>query len=202
MGKKFSIERTGIIGVVSFILALLAYNPVNAQTEYDESDYSDYTESAYSTENPYQKYNYSYKRKQEERYKKTSREEDLYNGRYQNHQESHSYWSSGGVGNLGGKKSGTGHQPGGRNTDRSLKDPFTVVQERDRNTDADPANDKPVNLDNPGKSTGIGEGNNEGPPPPPDEPDVPVDTAIPFLIVAGIGLAGFKFYIQKRASVN
>lgn len=38
-------------------------------------------------------------------------------------------------------------------------------------------------------------------PPPPDEPDVPVDTAIPFLIIAGIILATLNFLPIKKASV-
>lgn len=199
--KKLSIKRTGIIGIVSFIFALLAFSPVNAQTSYDEDDYDnyydDYSDNAYSTENPYDKYNYNHKYKDEERYRKASREEDLYNGRYQGRGEGSS-WSQAGV-----SVSGWSKKTEGDNKRRDAQNNNPSRGDRDMSPDENPVNDIPTNINDADEGTSHGgdERNNEGPPPPPDEPDVPVDTAIPLLIVAGIGLAGFKFYIQKRASV-
>jgi hypothetical protein len=61
------------------------------------------------------------------------------------------------------------------------------------------------NSTNPGEGRGEldpkGDKKTEDAPPPPDEPDIPIDTAVPLLISGGLMLARFKLKKTKNALV-
>lgn len=180
---------------------------------YNEDDYDgEYEYNSYNN-NYYQRYSEDeYRKRQERFYKKSYEEEDLYNGGYRrkNYSSSESYYGVGGL-NMGGIGSKGNSWFGGNNNDVPTPvkprnfDPFDtkevgIVDGVDRL--ADDAKGATTTND---PSKGVGEINpgddkkTETAPPPPDEPDIPVDTAIPFLIAAGLMIAGFKLNKIKNA---
>lgn len=180
------------------------------EEEYDDDDYG-YTTNSYNNEQ-YQKYTeQEYKRRNDRFYKKSYKEEDLYNGRYRS-KENNDYNGANGLGGGGwnlwstnkkdnsvstpnspyeapkpkwnpkdGIENGVGQNPNGKDHETfSGSDVFTPGKGRANPNDSDP--DSKV-------------------PPPPDEPDVPVDTAIPLLISGAILLVSYRFISIKKASV-
>lgn len=180
---------------------------------YNEDDYDgEYEYNSYNN-NYYQRYSEDeYRKRQERFYKKSYEEEDLYNGGYRrkNYSSSENYYGVGGL-NMGGIGSkGNSWFGGNNNTPTPIKprgfDGFDtkevgVIDGVDRISDD--AKGGVTTSTDPGK--GVGEINpgddkkTESAPPPPDEPDIPVDTAIPFLIAAGLMIAGFKLNKIKNA---
>lgn len=184
---------------------------------YNEDDYDgEYEYNSYNN-NYYQRYSEDeYRKRQERFYKKSYEEEDLYNGGYRrkNYSSSESYYGVGGL-NMGGIGSKGNSWFGGNNnnvptpTRPKNNDLFDtrevgVVDGIDRISDD--AKGGVTTSTDPGK--GVGEINpgddkkTETAPPPPDEPDIPVDTAIPFLIAAGLMIAGLNLNKFKNALVN
>ena len=179
---------------------------------YNEDDYDgEYEYNSYNN-NYYQRYSEDeYRKRQERFYKKSYEEEDLYNGGYRrkNYSSSESYYGVGGL-NMGGIGSKGNSWFGGNNSDvptptKPRTDFFDTREVGEIDGIDRLSNDaKGVNTNTePGK--GVGEINpgddkkTESAPPPPDEPDIPVDTAIPFLISAGLMIAGFKLNKIKNA---
>ncbi len=183
---------------------------------YDENDYDgDYEYNSYNN-NYYQRYSEDeYRKRQERFYKKSYEEEDLYNGGYRrkNYSTSESYYGVGGL-NMGGigTKSNSWFGGNDNSTQAPLKprsnDFFDTrevgeIDDIDRvsndakggvNTSTDPGGKGEINPGDDKKT--------ETAPPPPDEPDIPVDTAIPFLIASGLMIAGLKLSKFKNALVN
>lgn len=198
----FNITRTVRLCILAFLFALLAYVPANAQTEYDE--YDDYYEDSYESDDSYYNYDNRDKVKEEQKYRRSVREDQLYNGHYKRSSDYQASWGTefrfGGI-NVRESGSSSGNiQKFNRGSDPSGSG-YNTSSGPDRGTQANQGGDGPIGTStfdpNEGKPTDD-DGDQKTPPPPPDEPDVPVDTAIPFLIVAGIGLAGLKLYTNKK----
>lgn len=171
-------------------------SPVYDESEYDgEYDYNnDYYTNSTAIED---------RERRNERYRKSYREEELYNGRYKKHQNDDSYsggfsvttYSMGGSSESGSSSTGSISQYNSKN---NRKHDFRDVGNEQDGTKPN-KNDGLFSADgtsNPGDDPDTGDGGGGGiegtPPPPPDEPDVPVNTAIPGLALAGLLLVGFK----------
>lgn len=208
--------RFFIAVIFSGLFLLATGTPVNAQQyqEYDESDYDgtyDYDDlsgsnydDAYST--------YFRSTEGSKRYRGHAREEELYNGGYRKYikedlSKKQDNWGISGIG-FRKKNPGSADQtapdvsnPGKPGVNNWYQGTDGI--NKNRNPEMFNADGTVSGNDNdePGKGTAGGGDNNEfGPPPPPDEPDVPVDTAIPLLIAGGILIASFRFYITKNGS--
>lgn len=192
------------------ILALFLNQGTLLAQDYEEEydDEYEYSGNEYNNEQ-YKRYSeQEYKRRNDKFYKKSYREEDLYNGRYRSRSE-----------NETPTPTGTSGSWGIWGSDKKSNNMFGEPQQP--NTP-----DKPkFNPNNPVSPIGIGSGNEtkdagkavwgtgsgddkpgdddpgEKVPPPPDEPDVPVDTAIPLLITGAVLLVSYRFISIKKASV-
>jgi hypothetical protein len=210
------INRT--LKLLVFIILTIITNVSIAQYAdnygYSEDDYDgEYEYNSYNN-NYYQRYSEDeYRKRQERFYKKSYEEEDLYNGGYRrkNYSSSESYYGVGGL-NMGGIGSKGNSWFGGNNIDvptptKPKNNDFFDTRETGVVDGIDRISDDAKGGINksgdPGK--GVGEINpgddkkTESAPPPPDEPDIPVDTAIPFLIAAGLMIAGLKLNKFKNA---
>jgi hypothetical protein len=206
---------------VILTILLITTNVVMAQ----QSDDYGYNEDDYDGDYEYNSYNNSYyqrgtedeyRKRQERFYKKSYEEEDLYNGGYRrkNYSSSESYYGIGGL-NMGGINARSKSWFGGndddentpivkqRNIDGLDNREVGIIEGVDRiggdgkggvATKADPNQGKEITPGDDKKT--------ETAPPPPDEPDIPVDTAIPFLIAAGLLIATLKLNKIKNALVN
>jgi hypothetical protein len=194
---------------------LSAGTPVNAQQyqEYDESDYDGtYEYDDGSNYNNYEETYKSYFRSAEgsRRYRANAKEEELYNGGYRKYMKEDQSWKpeSWSRSNIGAREKRSGNaesvpdvsQPGkprnngwyGAGSDGINHNRYPEMFNADGTVSGN---------DDTGKGNADGGDNQEfGPPPPPDEPDVPVDTAIPLLIMGGIIIASTRLYIRKSGS--
>ncbi len=214
------ISKTVKYIILSVLLTIAngAFAQYSEEYGYNEDDYDgDYEYNSYNN-NYYQRYSEDeYRKRQERFYKKSYEEEDLYNGGYRrkNYSSSESYYGVGGL-NMGGVGSKANSWFGG-SSNNDLPEPIKprnfngldnkevgITDGIDRisddakggvNTSSDP--DKGVGEINPGDDK-----KTETAPPPPDEPDIPVNTAIPFLIAAGLLIAGLKLNKYKNALAN
>lgn len=206
----------------SVILAILLITTNVATAQYAD-DYG-YNEDDYDGDYEYNSYNNSYyqrgtedeyRKRQELFYKKSYDEEDLYNGGYRrkNHSSTESYYGVGGL-NIGGINSRSNSWFGGNDDAEStpLK-PRNIDGLDNREAGISDGNDQlggdgkggvTTKADpNQGKEITPGDDRKtETAPPPPDEPDIPVDTAIPFLIAAGLLIATLKLNKIKNALVS
>lgn len=180
---------------------------------YNEDDYDgDYEYNSYNN-NYYQRYSEDeYRKRQERFYKKSYEEEDLYNGGYRrkNYSSSESYYGVGGLnmGGIGSKSNSSWF--GSNNSDVPTKarnidffDTRAAKEIDGIDRISDDAKGGVANGTDTGKGVGEinpgGDKKTEDAPPPPDEPDIPVDTAIPFLIATGLLIAKLK--LKKNALV-
>ena len=180
-----------------------------SNNDYSEDDDYEYSENNYNNDY-YERYSEAeYKRRNERFYKKSYREEDLYNGGYRNRNYSDNNPNSSGLGGwslFNFNKKNTNDA----NTDIPYNEPKKFNRydgiENGVGETKDPKgqmfNETPGNFE-PGKGQEKpgDDQDSKTVPPPPDEPDVPVDTAIPFLIIAGLLLATIKFLPIKKASI-
>ncbi len=176
----------------------------DGEYEYNNSYYERYSED-------------EYRKRQEKAYKKSYSEEELYNGGYRrktggSYENQNSY--GGGI-NLGGfsssSKSSSNSWFGSNNSESTPTKPRNIQQFDTREVgdirgidklggNGDGVVDRNFNpID--GKETDPKQRKEEGIPPPPDEPDIPVDTAIPYLIAVGFILAALKITKFKKALV-
>lgn len=196
-------------GGLILLVFCLTFQEVRAQyseEEYDDyiDDYSDHSRDMYS--------GFGREQSNDRKYKRSRREEELYNG------GGHRYSSSGNE-NRGNPGLSAGSLSGKRNRaeiEAEEYDDDDVKPTRkswgwfgnsgpqaDKRPGEEPSltgNGDPYQDNRPGEPGGGKDA--EGPPPPPDEPDVPVDSAIPLLLAAGIGLAAFRFYSSKKRAIN
>lgn len=177
--------------------------------DYSEDEDYDYSENNYNNDY-YERYSEAeYKRRNERFYKKSYREEDLYNGGYRNRNYSDNNPNGSGVGgwslfNFNKKNTNDAtndipdNEPKKFNRYDGIENGVGEAKDPKGNTFSEtPGNFEPgKGQEKPGDDQ-----DSKTVPPPPDEPDVPVDTAIPFLIIAGILLATLKFIPNKKASV-
>lgn len=203
--------------IILSLLLVIADNAIAQYSgEYDnnEDDYDGNYEYNNYNNNSYQRYSEDeYRRRQERFYKKSYEEEDLYNGGYRkkNYSSSENYYGFGGI-NMGGINSKSNQRFGNDNIPKP-KEP--------RNNDLDNREVGIIdgidklgqdgkggisNSTNPGEGRGEidpkGDKKTEDAPPPPDEPDIPIDTAIPLLILGGLMLAGYKLKKKQNALGN
>jgi hypothetical protein len=198
------------IFVCLFVFLLI---PVFAQkgsyNQYSEEEEYDYSENNYNNDY-YERYSEAeYKRRNERFYKKSYKEEDLYNGGYRNrnYADNNTNGSSVGGWTLFNFNKNNSNQPtndipdnepkkfnrydGIENGVSEVKDPKgSIFNEASGSFEPGKGQEKPGD-DEDSKTV----------PPPPDEPDVPVDTAIPFLILAGVLLVILKNSPNKKAMV-
>lgn len=206
-----------LIFALLFLLTNVSMAQYADEYGYNEDDYDGQYEYNSYNNNYYQRYSEDeYRKRQERFYKKSYEEEDLYNGGYRrkNYSSSESYYGVGGL-NMGGVGSKSNSWFGGNNN----TDAPTPTKPRNFNAfdtkevgivdGIDRISDDAKDITT-SKDPGLGRGEinpgddkkTEGAPPPPDEPDIPVDTAIPFLIAAGLMIAGLKLNKFKNALVN
>ena len=205
--------------IVLILLLVITDNAIAQYSEesgYNEDDYSNngsYEYNSYNN-NYYQKYTEDeYRKRQERFYKKSYEEEDLYNGGYRrkNYSSSESYYNGGGLG-IGGLNSKSTSRFGGNNIPTPIKPKDIDLDNRDVGIIVgidklgQDGKGGVSNSTNPGQGRGEidpkGDKKTEDAPPPPDEPDIPINTAIPLLISGGLMLAGFKLNKIKNALVN
>jgi hypothetical protein len=202
--------------IILSLLLVIAENAIaqySGEYDYNEDDYDGNYEYNNYNNNSYQRYSEDeYRRRQERFYKKSYEEEDLYNGGYRrkNYSSSENYYGFGGI-NMGGINS--------KSNPRFGDDNITKPKEP-RNNDLDNREVGVIdgidklgqdgkggisNSTNPGEGRGEldpkGDKKTEDAPPPPDEPDIPIDTAVPLLISGGLMLARFKLKKTKNALV-
>lgn len=202
--------------IILSLLLVIAENAIaqySGEYDYNEDDYDGNYEYNNYNNNSYQRYSEDeYRRRQERFYKKSYEEEDLYNGGYRrkNYSSSENYYGFGGI-NMGGINS--------KSNPRFGDDNITTPKET-RNNDLDNREVGVIdgidklgqdgkggisNSTNPGEGRGEldpkGDKKTEDAPPPPDEPDIPIDTAVPLLISGGLMLAGFKLKKTQNALV-
>lgn len=208
----------------SVILAILLITTNAAKAQYSD-DYG-YNEDDYDGDYEYDSYNNSYyqrgtedeyRKRQGRFYKKSYNEDDLYNGGYRrnNYSSTESYYGVGGL-NMGGIIGKSNSWFGGENNNdnptptKPRNNDFFDTREVKETDGIDRISDDAkggvkTNMD-PGTGSGqVNPGDDrktETAPPPPDEPDIPVDTAIPFLIAAGLLIATLKLNKIKNALVN
>lgn len=174
-------------------------------SDYSEDDESDYSESNYNSY--YDRYSEAeYKKSNERYYKKSYREEDLYNGGYRNrnYNDNNSNGSSVAGWSLfnTNKKSNqnANNAPNNEPKNWNRYDGIENGVGEAKNPKGNTFSETPGTFE-PGKGQEKpGDDEDSKTPPPPDEPDVPVDTAIPFLLIAGILLVIFNFLPNKKAS--
>ncbi len=195
---------------VLFMLVLGTTSVVAQQYEQDyedEEDY-DYSQNNYNN-NYYEKYSeQEYKRRNERFYKRSYREEDLYNGGYRSrtYNENQTSTPGGGWGlfSFGKKNNGTNDEsPSAPSNPRFNRyDGIENGVGQGPNSGKAEGFNEPTQHFEPGKGqvTPGGDGDSKTVPPPPDEPDVPVDTAIPLLIAFAIGIVSFRTILHKKAS--
>ena len=204
---------TPIMKFVFACLLVFSLTSVFAQkgnyNDYNEDEDYDYSENNYNNDY-YERYSEAeYKRRNERFYKKSYREEDLYNGGYRNRNYSDNNPNGSGVGgwslfNFNKKNTNDAtndipdNEPKKFNRYDGIENGVGEAKDPKGNTFSEtPGNFEPgKGQEKPGDDQ-----DSKTVPPPPDEPDVPVDTAIPFLIIAGILLATLKFIPNKKASV-
>jgi len=205
--------------IILFLLLVIADNAIaqySGEYDYNEDDYDGNYEYNNYNNNTYQRYSEDeYRRRQERFYKKSYEEEDLYNGGYRrkNYSSSEGYYGGGGIGiGIGGLNSKSNPRFGDDNI---------IKPKEPRNNDLDNREVGDIdgidklgqdgkggisNSTNPGEGRGEldpkGDKKTEDAPPPPDEPDIPVNTAIPLLMLGGLMLAGFKLKKTQNALVN
>jgi len=196
-----------------FTLLCLSYT-VSAQEGSYEDEYDDeydYNENNYNN-NYYERYSEAEYRKRNERfYKKSYKEEDLYNGGYRSKSNSENYAGSSIGGwslfNFGKSSSNDNENP---DAPKEVIPKKFNRYEGIENGVGTADNDGGVTFNDGTQSFEPGKGQqkpndpkDEQTPPPPDDPDstLPVDTAIPFLLVAAVLLVSFKFGLHKKASV-
>jgi hypothetical protein len=194
------------ISIVSRILliVLLAAPSLSSWAQSDYFDYDDYESDDYYSENPYSQYQYNeYGRRSNSRRSSYS-EYKLYDytnkrSRLSNRDENGSGWHTGGVPFIYKKRSLNNQAPikdkSWRKSRSNWDDEEDGVDLRNREYGE---TDRP-NLVDPSDSMEPEPSDDRtgGPPPPPNEEDpddVPIDSAIPFLIVAALAWVGFKFY--------
>lgn len=193
-------------------MLVLGITPVVAQhyeQDYEDEEDYDYSQNNYNN-NYYEKYSEEeYKRRNERFYKRSYREEDLYNGGYRSrtYNENQTSTPGGGWGLFNfGKKNGSND-----NNDPSAptNPKFNRYDGIENGVGQGPNSGKAEGFNEPtqhfepgkGQVTPGNDGDAKTVPPPPDEPDVPVDTAIPLLIALGICIVSFKTILNKKASV-
>lgn len=202
--------------IILFLLLVIADNAIaqySGEYDYNEDEYDGSYEYNHYNNNIYERYSEDeYRRRQERFYRKSYEEEDLYNGGYRrkNYSSSEGYYGGGGIGIGGLNKSSS--KFGGNNLptptkpiDRDLESKEIGVIDGIDKMGQD-GKGGVSNTTNPGEGRGEidpkGDKKTEDAPPPPDEPDIPVNTAIPLLVSGGIMLAGFKLKKTKNALVN
>lgn len=209
--------KRGHLIIIAMLLGLFSAGSVHAQTTgygYDEEEYDgtydyDFDYDPYSTDEVRKYYRTE---KEHDKYKRSVRDEELYNGRYRKGVDNTPKSSGAGWGTIGWKNSKESAADAGNSNDNA-KARTPGLLDRLFGTDGENKNTNPEMFtpdgsvaggsagDEPGKGSANGDDNNDfGPPPPPDEPDVPVDTAIPLLIAGGILIASFRLYKKKNAS--
>ncbi len=201
--------------IILFLLLVIADNAIaqySGEYDYNEDEYDGSYEYNHYNNNIYERYSEDeYRRRQERFYRKSYEEEDLYNGGYRrkNYSSSEGYYGGGGIGIGGLNKSSS--KFGGNNLltptkpiDRDLESKEIGVIDGIDKMGQD-GKGGVSNSTNPGEGRGEidpkGDKKTEDAPPPPDEPDIPVNTAIPILVSGGIMLAGFKLKKTKNALV-
>ncbi len=202
--------------IILFLLLVIADNAIaqySGEYDYNEDEYDGSYEYNHYNNNIYERYSEDeYRKRQERFYRKSYEEEDLYNGGYRrkNYSSSDGYYNGNGLG-IGGLNGKSSSRFGGNNLptptkpkDRDLENKEIGIIDGIDKMGQD-GKGGVSNSDNPGQGRGEidpkDDKKTEDAPPPPDEPDIPVDTAIPLLISGGIMLARFKLKKTKNALV-
>jgi len=198
-----------IIGICSICL-VFAFTEARAQ-DY-EQDY-DYEYDEYNEEendynnNYYERYSANeYARRQQRQYKRAAREEELYNGGYRRRAGSNDQGgASVGIGGFWGwGRPGSNNNGVNAPVEKEKYDPNNLDDAADR----DPRNNNDGVRDINGSGTGSGTDqpgsgddeprHEESAPTLPADPDIPIDTAVPYLLAMGLGLFAFKLHQFKQ----
>ncbi|MBP9186898.1 MAG: hypothetical protein KBE91_08475 [Bacteroidia bacterium] len=213
MNLKYGVQP---LFLVLFMMAFsLSSSSQNSRSySYDEDDYDgDYEYN----NNYYERYSEDeYRKRQEKAYKKSYNEEELYNGGYRRKStgsyDNQSGYSGGfNIGGVGTSSSKSSSWFGSDNSESTPSKPRNIEQFDTREVgeirgidklggNGDGVVDKNFNpID--GKEIDPKDRKQDDVPPPPDEPDIPIDTAIPVLIFAGLLIATTKITKIKNALV-
>ncbi|MFN9110721.1 MAG: hypothetical protein ACK5XN_11695 [Bacteroidota bacterium] len=199
--------------IIGIFYVCLVFASTEAKAQDYEQDYDYEYDEYYEEENDYNNNYYErysaneYARRQQRQYKRAAREEELYNGGYR--RRSGSSDQGGAAGGIGGFW-GLGRPGSNNNTEKA-----PVEKEKFDHNNLDDASDKDPSENNDGlrdvNGAGTGSGTDQpgsgddepkheetGPPTVPTDPDIPIDTAVPYLLAMGLGFFAFKLHQFKQ----